>query len=126
MVKKKMSILKKDVAGGKVIAIPVSGGKLASHFGHCDQSAFIETEDGKIKGSEMRTPPPHEPGVLPLWLNEQGADIAIVGGMGERAQELLREKGIEVIIGAPVDSPESLGKQYLSNTLATCENVCDH
>ena len=74
----------------------------------------------------MRTPPPHEPGVLPRWLHEQGADAAIVGGMGESAQELLRETGIEVIIGAPIDSPESLANQYLSNTLTTGENVCDH
>jgi len=124
--KKKLSPQKKDVAGGKVLVIPVSDGKLAPHFGHCEQFAFIETEDGKIKRSEMHTPPPHEPGILPFWLNEQGADTAIVGGMGERAQELLREKGIEVIIGAPIDSPESIANQYLSNTLATGENVCDH
>jgi len=64
--------------------------------------------------------------VLPRWLYEQGADIAIVGGMGEKAQELLRENGIEVIIGASIDSPESLANQYLSNTLVIGENVCEH
>ena len=38
----------------------------------------------------------------------------------------LEEKGIEVIIGAPMDSPESLTNQYLSGTLVTGANVCDH
>ena len=63
---------------------------------------------------------------LPNWFYEQGADVAIVGGMGEQAQQLLREKGIEVIIGAPMDSPESLANQYLSNSLMAGDNVCDH
>jgi Mrp family chromosome partitioning ATPase/predicted Fe-Mo cluster-binding NifX family protein len=117
---------KKGSADSKVLVVPVSEGKLSAHFGHCEQFAFIETQNGKIVGTEMRNPPGHEPGVLPRWLYEQGADVAIVGGMGERAQQLLREKGIEVIIGAPMDLPESLANQYLSNTLVAGANVCDH
>ena len=117
---------KKDSADSKVLVVPVSGGKLSAHFGHCEQFAFIETQNGKIMETEMRNPPVHEPGVLPRWLYEQGADVAIVSGMGEKAQQLLREKGIEVIIGAPMDSPEFLAKQYLSDTLVTGANVCDH
>jgi ATP-binding protein involved in chromosome partitioning len=117
---------KKRSADSKVLVVPVSGGKLSAHFGHCEQFAFIETQNGKIMETEMRNPPAHEPGVLPRWLYEQGADVAIVGGMGERAQQLLREKGIEVIIGAPMDSPESLANQYISNTLVAGANVCDH
>ncbi|MFH1932476.1 MAG: iron-sulfur cluster carrier protein MrpORP [Pseudomonadota bacterium] len=123
---KKLPMRKQVSAGTKVLAVPVSDGKLASHFGHCEQFAFIETQNGKIIKTEMRTPPAHEPGVIPRWLYEQGADVAIVGGMGEKAQQLLREKGVEVIIGAPMDSPEFLANQYLSNTLMAGENVCDH
>jgi len=117
---------KKGSTDTKVLVVPVSGGKLSSHFGHCEQFAFIETQNGKILDTEMRTPPKHEPGALPQWLYAQGADVAIVGGMGERAQGLLREKGIEVVIGAPMDSPESLANQYLSNSLVSGVNVCDH
>ena len=123
---KKLPMRKQASAGTKVLAVPVSDGKLASHFGHCEQFAFIETQNGKIIKTEMRTPPAHEPGVIPRWLYEQGADVAIVGGMGEKAQQLLREKGVEVIIGAPMDSPEFLANQYLSKTLMAGENVCDH
>ncbi len=110
----------------KVLVIPVSDGKLSAHFGHCKEFAFIETRDGKIVKMEIRNPPAHEPGELPRWLHEQGADVAIVGGMGEKAQELLKEKGIEIIIGAPVDSPKSLANRYISNTLTSGANVCDH
>jgi len=124
--KKKIPIRKKHFKDTKILVVPVSEGKLSSHFGHCKQFAFIEIQHGKIAKTEMLTPPPHEPGVLPQWLNEQGADIVIAAGMGERAQQLLEEKGIEVIIGAPMDSPESLTNQYLSGTLVTGANVCDH
>ena len=96
------------------------------HFGHCDQFAIIETENGKITNQTLNTPPPHEPGVLPRWLHEQGANVIIAGGMGGRAQNLFNENSIHVITGAPEDTPESLVNQYLSNTLLTGDNVCDH
>ncbi|PIZ25601.1 MAG: ATPase, partial [Chloroflexi bacterium CG_4_10_14_0_8_um_filter_57_5] len=41
-------------------------------------------------------------------------------------QDLLREKWIEIIIGAPMDSPESLANQYLAKTLVSGANICDH
>ena len=112
--------------GARMFVVPVSDGKLAAHFGHCEQFAFIRTENGKIMGKEMRTAPPHEPGVIPRWLSEEGADVAIVGGMGEQAQQLLRQNGVEVVVGAPQDTPESLVKQYLSGILVAGENACDH
>ncbi len=113
-------------AQGMVFAVPTAAGKLCAHFGHCDQFALIETEEGKIKGKTMHTPPPHEPGVLPKWLHEKGAHIIIAGGMGSRAQQLFVENGIKVVTGAPADTPESLVRQYLSDNLVTGANVCDH
>jgi ATP-binding protein involved in chromosome partitioning len=124
--KNKIPMRKKHSGDTNMIVVPVSEGKLSSHFGHCKQFAFIEIQHGKIAKTKMLAPPAHEPGVLPRWLNEQGADIVIAAGMGEKAQQLLEENGIEVIIGAPMDSPESLTNQYLSGTLATGTNVCDH
>lgn len=109
-----------------IFAIPVVQGKLCAHFGHCEQFVLIETENGKILGKSAHTPPPHEPGVLPKWLHEQGAHIIIAGGMGSRAQGLFHENGVKVVTGAPVDSPESLVNQYLSGSLITGQNVCDH
>ncbi|MCF8063326.1 MAG: NifB/NifX family molybdenum-iron cluster-binding protein [Deltaproteobacteria bacterium] len=109
-----------------VFAVPVAGGKLCAHFGHCDQFALVETEDGKIRETRMHTPPPHEPGVLPKWLSEMGAHVIIAGGMGARAQDLFQESGIKVIIGAPMDAPEALVNQHLSGALVTGDNICDH
>ena len=124
---KKDEKVKTDASGDKVIfAIPVVDGKLSSHFGHCEHFAFIETEKGSIKGSSFQTPPAHEPGILPVWLHDQGADIIIAGGIGAQAEQILSQKGIKVITGAPMDAPESLVNQYLSDSLIIGGNVCDH
>ena len=118
---------KREVDMNKIIfAIPLAEGKLCSHFGHCEQFALIETENGQIQGQSTHTPPPHEPGVLPKWLHEMGANVIIAGGMGSRAQGLFNENGIKVVTGAPADTPESLVHQYLTENLVTGANVCDH
>jgi len=118
--------LEKLQGSSVVFAIPMAAGKLCSHFGHCDQFALVETRDGEIKGKTMHTPPPHEPGVLPRWLHEMGANVIIAGGMGSRAQQLFSENGIKVVTGAPTDTPECLVQQYLTDKLVTGANVCDH
>ena len=122
----KIPMSEKRSEDSKLLILPVSNGKLSSHFGHCKQFAFFEIQNGKIAKKELLIPPVHEPGVFPQWLNERGADIVIAAAMGERAQQLLEEKGIDVIIGAPMDSPESLINQYLSGTLVSGANICDH
>ena len=110
------------------IAIPMADGKLCMHFGHCEQFALVEVDDaGKtITGTSYLTPPAHEPGVLPRWLHEQGADVIIAGGMGQRAQGLFSQNGIKVIVGAPAEKPEKVVSAYLAGTLEVGQNVCDH
>lgn len=70
--------------------------------------------------------PPHQPGLLPLWLAERGANMIIAGGMGQRAQELFAQQGIKVVVGVPAETPERLVSAYLDGILQTGENICDH
>ncbi len=110
------------------IAIPIASGQLCLHFGHCEQFALVDVDDEskQVTGQESLTPPPHEPGLLPRWLGEKGATHIIAGGMGQRAQQLFQQQGIEVIVGAPALAPAELASQYLAGTLTSGENVCDH
>ena len=110
------------------IAIPTVNGLLCPHFGHCQQFAIIEADrDTKsINSSEMQTPTPHEPGVLPAWLGEMGCNIIIAGGMGQRAVGMFQQNGIEVIVGAPCETPEKIVNAYLGGALQAGDNVCDH
>lgn len=108
------------------IALPVVDNKLCTHFGHCDKFAILDIHDNKIVNKSLVIPPPHEPDVLPRWLGEMGVNVIIAGGMGQKALTLFAERGIKVITGAPVSSPEELVQQYLKNTLVSGSNVCDH
>ncbi|HED01187.1 MAG TPA: ATPase [Proteobacteria bacterium] len=108
------------------IALPVVDNKLCTHFGHCEKFAILDIQDNKIASKALVVPPPHEPGVLPRWLGEMDVNVIIAGGMGQRALTLFAERGIKVITGAPVSSPEELVQQYLSNSLVSGLNVCDH
>lgn len=110
------------------LAFPVANGKLCLHFGHCDEFVIVEVDpDGKrVVSRTALVPPPHEPGVLPRWLHEQGATHVIAGGMGQRAQQLFLQNGVDVILGAPCETPEALASAYLAGTLESGENICDH
>jgi predicted Fe-Mo cluster-binding NifX family protein len=110
------------------VAIPLAGGRLSAHFGHCEQFAIVgvNSETQEITGQELLTPPAHEPGVLPQWLAEMDVNMIIAGGMGQRAQQLFAQNGIEVLCGAPEADPDQLVAQYLQGELALGENVCDH
>ena len=110
------------------IAIPLWDGKLTLHFGHAEEFALvdIDAEKGEVRAIEKLQAPPHQPGLLPRWLGDKGANVIIAGGMGMRAQTLFAERGIGVVTGAAVGDPEEIAKAYLAGLLETCENICDH
>ena len=43
-----------------------------------------------------------------------------------RAQQLFAQNNIRVVVGAPGEEPEQIVSAYLSGTLETGDNVCDH
>jgi len=110
------------------IAIPLTNGLLAQHFGHCAHFAFIDvdTTTKKILGSAQEAAPEHEPGLLPRWLRDRGVTVVIAGGMGPRAQTLFAQAGVEVLTGAESREPETIARDYLNGALVTGANSCDH
>jgi len=110
------------------IAIPVTEGRLSAHFGHCAQFALIDVKPDQktIHKTQMMAAPAHEPGLLPRWLAEQGAEMIIAGGMGGRAQGLFQQQNISVVVGAPSEAPDAIVAAYLDGTLETGTNACDH
>lgn len=108
--------------------MPVAQGMLAMHFGHCEAFALLAVakETKAVSQTQVVPASPHQPGLLPRRLAEQGAQVIIAGGMGSRAQGLFAECGVEVIVGAPVAAPEDLAAAYTEGNLTTGGNVCDH
>lgn len=110
------------------IAIPIAGGRLAPHFGHCEKFALVDVDQAGRQATAFTevTAPEHQPGLLPPWLKERGVQVVIAGGMGERARTLFEEASIEVLSGAPAETARTLVRQYLEGTLVTGPGACDH
>ena len=105
------------------IAVPLEGDLVAEHFGHAPAFAIYSVDDNKVN-KEILTPPPHEPGVIPRWLNSLGVTHIISGNMGWRAKEFFESFGIEVITGAPPVPADEVISAFLSGNLNLEPRFC--
>lgn len=110
----------------KIIAIPTSNGILDGHFGHCTHFTLIEVVDNQMINETVVAAPPHQPGLLPPWLAQQGATDVIAGGMGQQAINIFNQHKVNVFVGAPQLSPKELVSGFLNNELSFKANYCDH
>lgn len=110
----------------KKIAIASEMKKVSGHFGHCEGFMTYDIKNGVIEKEVFVENPGHRPGFLPVFLKEMNVDLIISGGMGETAQELFVQNGIEVIVGANGEVSEVLD-MYLKGELVSTGSVCkDH
>lgn len=108
------------------IAIPTVNDALCDHFGHCQHFAVYEINNSQVVNKIMLPPPPHQPGVLPSWVAQQGVTDVIVGGIGQRAIDLFNQQGVNVYAGAESKKSDELVDNFLKGTLVTQANKCDH
>jgi len=95
------------------------------HFGHCKEFALFNCEDAKVTGVQYVAAPPHEPGVIPAFVAEQGAQVIIAGNMGARAMGLFNEKHIQVVLGAQGGLQETV-EAFMAGTLISTGSTCSH
>ena len=108
------------------LAIPVDNGVLSEHFGHTRLFEFFEIVDKKIMHNEQLIPPPHEEGVLPRWLIDNGVTDLLTGGIGPKAINILYNKGINVYVGVEKDRAENLALNFINDSLSFGKNYCHH
>jgi len=106
------------------IAISCEGDSVSSHFGRCSFFTIIEIEDGELKDRQIISNPGHRPGFLPQFLQEKGIDCIVTGGMGERAQSLFSQIGIQVILGITGRIDEVIDK-LIKGELEEKESLCE-
>jgi len=105
------------------IAISTDEGTVSSHFGRCPSFTIIEIEERKLKGKEEIPNPGHHPGFLPDFFQKQGVQCIICGGMGQRAQNLFAQKGIDFILGVQGKIDEVIDK-LLKGKLEGGDSLC--
>ncbi len=110
----------------KCIAIPLEGGVLCAHFGHCEQFAIVTVVDNVITEIKELTPPEHVPGLYPRWVASFGVTDVIAGGMGQKAINLFNEQNINAFVGAPLEDAKTLVTNFLEGKLNLNANYCNH
>lgn len=105
------------------VAVASEGAMVSGHFGHCEGFTLYDIENVEVKGKVFVPNPGHKPGFLPVFLKEQKADVIIAGGMGETAQVLFNDNGIEVVVGAQ-GKADDVVKLYLAGGLQSTGSVC--
>jgi predicted Fe-Mo cluster-binding NifX family protein len=110
------------------IAIPVERGRLSSHFGGSSHFAVIEVDGNSktVQRSETLPAPEHQPGLFPRWLRDQGAQVVIAGGIGQRALAIFAQNGVQVVSGQPGATVEALVAAYLAGELNRPPEACAH
>lgn len=107
------------------IAIASDGGQVAGHFGHCERFRIYEIEGNSIVSETEIVNPEHKPGFLPVFLQSHGVEVVVAGGMGQRAQDIFRLKGVKVYAGVSGTLDDVLAS-YLAGTLVGTGAVCQH
>jgi predicted Fe-Mo cluster-binding NifX family protein len=110
------------------VATPCTGQQLAQHFGHASEFVFFDADpsSGEITNEQVIASPPHQPGLLPQWLADHGAEVILAAGMGGRARQLFDQHGIEVVVGVSAGTAREAVEAYLKGTLVSGSNPCDH
>lgn len=104
---------------------------VAQHFGRAPYFVLATLEDGTVKTAEALANPfaeGHEPGQIPGFIQQQGAEVMISGGMGGRAIAFFQEAGIKTAAGATGTVGEAL-QAYLTENLpeaAPCAESVSH
>jgi predicted Fe-Mo cluster-binding NifX family protein len=84
---------------------------VAGHFGRCPFLTLVDLEGEKITTVEVVANPffpNHEPGQVPTFVHQQGADVMLTGGMGGRAAAYFEQYGITPVTGAAGEVREAL------------------
>lgn len=107
------------------IAVTYDNGNVFQHFGRTEEFKVYETEDGKVISSEVIGSNGAGHGALAGVLADKGIDVLICGGMGQGAQDALKEAGIQICAGAEGDADAAV-EAFLRGELVNTGVNCDH
>ena len=85
----------------------------------------IFSKRGRNSKEEVLDAPEHAPGVFPKFIAENNINVVITGGMGQRAIDLIKANGGQVILGAIGEIKEVL-EVYLQGSLYSKGSACAH
>ena len=104
-------------------AISTDSGYVSAHFGRCPEFTIVDISGGAIAHKEILPNPGHQPGLIPQFMKEKGVELMICGGMGQRAQMIFDQFGINVLVGVS-GTVEGVMDKLIGGTLEAGESLC--
>jgi predicted Fe-Mo cluster-binding NifX family protein len=96
---------------------------VSPHFGRCPYYVLVDLDGrkvGQVRAVESPDYGQHQPGQVPGFINSQGANVMLAGGMGRRAIGFFQQYGIQAVTGANGTVRHAL-EQYLGGALQGAE-----
>ena len=92
---------------------------VSPHFGRCPYYIVVDVEGREVSQVSAVANPyygQHQPGKVPGFIDSQGANVMLAGGMGRRAIGFFQQYGIQPVTGASGTVRHAL-EQYLGGAL---------
>jgi predicted Fe-Mo cluster-binding NifX family protein len=96
---------------------------VSEHFGRCPYFIIVEVEGQEVTGVSAVDNPyygNHAPGQVPAFINSQGVQVMLTGGMGGRAVGFFQQYNVEPVGGASGTVRQAL-QSYLGGDLRGVE-----
>jgi predicted Fe-Mo cluster-binding NifX family protein len=96
---------------------------VSPHFGRCPYYILVDLDGREVSQiSAVQNPyyGRHQPGQVPGFIDSQGAEVMLAGGMGRRAIGFFQQYGIQAVTGAAGSVRHAL-EQYLGGKLQGAE-----
>lgn len=108
------------------IAVTYEQGQVFQHFGHTEQFKIYEVENGAVVSSEVVDTMGSGHGALAGFLQAQGVNTLICGGIGGGAQMALAQAGITLYGGVQGSADEAVAALLAGNLAFNPDVHCDH
>ena len=108
------------------VAVTYENGQIFQHFGHTEQFKIYTVENDKVTAMQVVDTNGSGHGALVGFLQAQGVDTLICGGIGAGAQNALKQAGIRLYGGANGNADDAVNA-LLNGSLQFDANVhCSH
>jgi len=114
------------------LAVAYEDGQVFQHFGHCEYFKIYDVSDKKVVAATVVSAVGSGHGALAGFLQTNGVDTLICGGIGGGARVALEQAGIRLYPGVVGDADESVAAllagtlQYNPNTLCSHHHEDGH
>lgn len=108
------------------IAVTYDNGQIFQHFGHTENFKIYEIENSVIVNQKIVPTLGSGHGALAGFLQENGVDVLICGGIGGGAQTALANAGIKLFGGVSGNADDAVNAFISNNLIYNPDVKCNH